>query len=469
MMRSLFSGVSGLENHQTRMDVIGNNIANVNTTGFKGSSVTFDDILSQTITGASSASGNLGGTDAKQIGLGVGISSIDGDFSDGSVESTGVNTQLCLSGSGFFQVANGNQDYYTRDGSFKLDASGNYVNAAGLKVQGWMADSTGKINANSGATSITIPSGQTMAATATTKGTYSGNLSANATSGTTATTGLTLVQAQNGLTTAQQTAVAGLASGGSYAVDANTTISYNGTNYTKTVTGGTVTSAVASFAAYDSQGVKHVITGTLTKSTTTNQWTFAPSATTDTGAAITGGAYTINFNSNGTYSGATGTPLSFSPSSVGLGGATDTISLDFSSLTQYSGDTTAAVDKDGNTAGTLTSISLDSSGTIVGSFNNGLKKNLAQVAVATFNNPEGLTTAGGNLYNASNNSGAVKINTAGNGGAGSITPSSLEMSNVNLSAQFSDMIITQRGFQANSKIITVSDDMLQTLISMKQN
>ena len=127
MMRSLFSGVSGLKSHQTRMDVIGNNIANVNTTGFKSSRTTFADTLSQTLTGASSPQDNLGGTNPKQIGLGVGVASIDLLFTDGSVQSTGKNTDLCLSGNGLFVVKQGNQTYYTRDGAFSFDADGNYV------------------------------------------------------------------------------------------------------------------------------------------------------------------------------------------------------------------------------------------------------------------------------------------------------------------------------------------------------
>ena len=138
MMRSLYSGVSGLKNHQTRMDVVGNNISNVNTTGFKSSRVTFSDTLSQTLSGASAPADGLGGTNPKQIGLGSATSAIDTLFTDGSVQSTGVNTDLCLSGNGLFIVKNGNSVYYTRNGNFKFDASGYYVNSDGLKVRaGW--------------------------------------------------------------------------------------------------------------------------------------------------------------------------------------------------------------------------------------------------------------------------------------------------------------------------------------------
>jgi flagellar hook-basal body protein len=182
MMRSLFSGVSGLKSHQTRMDVIGNNIANVNTTGFKSSRTTFADTLSQTLTGASSPQDGLGGTNPKQIGLGTGVASIDMLFTDGSVQSTGKNTDLCLSGNGLFVVKQGNQTYYTRDGAFAFDADGNYVlPSSGLYVQGWMATDgvlpTTKNESNM--TKITIPSDKSMAAKATGTVTYENNLNAS--------------------------------------------------------------------------------------------------------------------------------------------------------------------------------------------------------------------------------------------------------------------------------------------------
>ncbi|MDF2635449.1 MAG: flgE [Pelosinus sp.] len=750
-MRSLFSGVSGLKNSQTRMDVVGNNISNVNTIGFKSGRVTFQDMLSQTLNGAASAQGNRGGTNPKQIGLGMGIASIDTLFTDGSVQSTGKNTDLCISGNGFFILGEGDKQYYSRAGAFEFDSAGNYVvPGSGLKVQGWMADAKGVINSNAGVADIVVPVGKTMAAVATTEGTYSKNLAANATSGTTTTAGLTQAQVLKnlGLTSGTDyTAVTGLTTAGTitltdgttvicdggspalyttkvtkttktitpdltekqvinnlgldatgtdamnianlatnmpttptttlstgekvtydavtgkYTIDrtglttsaqvltnlkisagstdetnikalgtttiANGTVSYNGstytatvktpgltktaaltklgygtgseadnamtslgagksvtlttgevisydgTNFTTTVTstglnlagvqsaagyttgsvdetavnnlstaktitlagGATVTwtgtgtyatkepdllkaqvisklgltsgnpdytkvtdlnsitlidgttkvsydgiaksyttttskaaaaTAVASFVAYDSEGVKHTITGTFTKSATPNQWDFTAGTATDTGCRITGGTGSITFDDKGNYLSSTVTGISFSPSDAGLGGATSSLALDFTGMTQFDGDTTIAVTKDGNTAGSLDSVSLNSSGVIVGSFSNGLTQDLAKVAMATFNNPGGLTKSGTNLYSQSNNSGDVQINSAGTGGAGTLTPSSLEMSNVDLSEEFSNMIVTQRGFQSNSKIITVSDEMLETLVNLKR-
>lgn len=179
MMRSLFSGVSGLKNHQTRMDVIGNNISNVNTTGYKSSRATFTDMLSQTLTGPSSPSDNVGGTNPKQIGLGSSVSSIDLIFTNGSVQSTGKNTDLCISGNGLFVVKNNSGTYYTRDGAFEFDADGNYVLPGnGLFVQGWMANN-GELTTTGETTNIVIPSGKSMASEATKTATYSNNLNGN--------------------------------------------------------------------------------------------------------------------------------------------------------------------------------------------------------------------------------------------------------------------------------------------------
>ena len=548
MMRSLFSGVSGLKNHQTRMDVIGNNIANVNTTGFKGSRVTFQDILSQNIAGAASAQGNKGGTNPKQIGLGMGMASVDTNFGDGSLQSTGKNTDLALSGNGFFILGDGANKIYTRSGAFEFDSDGNYtVPGSGMLVQGWMANEDGTINANGDVTGITIPKGQTMAAKATTYAQFSKNLSAEGKMSTTtekiekngttdvvttpSTTTTTVVLSNgdiikteitieatpgadpqetkiiNGVTIDDMNLYTALPKDGTITYDPavgkatkathvitdaggkTTTTVYtldtanqkiditidatyaNNRKTTKVTTITAPTKVVAPITAYDSEGVAHQITGTFTKNNL-NEWVFNPGIKdeagkiyTDTGYEVTGGEYKIKFKEDGTIDTIAGTPLSFKPDQAN----TVTIAPDFSKLTQYAGESTATVtDRDGYGKGDLSSVSIDSSGIITGTFSNGLTKSLAQVAIATFNNPAGLTKLGTNTYSESNNSGLVQISTSGNGGAGTITPSNLEMSNVDLSEEFSSMIITQRGFQANSKIITVSDEMLETLTNLKR-
>lgn len=543
MMRSMFSGVSGLKNHQTRMDMIGNNIANVNTTGFKGSRVTFQDMLTQTLSGASGPQGNLGGTNPQQIGLGVGLASIDTIFTDGSVQSTGKNTDLCITGNGFFVVSDGMKDYYTRNGAFEFDKDGNFVlPGSGLHVKGWMADTEGNVSTSGQITNIVVPSGQTMPSAITTKTEATGNLSATEKAPTTETkTGLRTspgsAEPVVGTTTAEDGTVTEVLAGsvnylGGYwttsvtlaagvvapkagdivydnagaAVGTVTRVTGNtfeyltndlvaaspgdvyyqdpAGNYQSYGTANTAAavekkvyeydakittpgaSKTASFKAYDSQGIEHIIEGTLTK-TATNTWEFQAKTLASTGAVVTGKPIVVEFDEKGKCIAGTGSVM-ITPLDPPLGSDSLNVNIDFTALTQYSGTSSLNFASDGNAAGTLETVSFDSAGMVIGSFSNGQKRNLAQVAMATFNNPGGLEKSGSSLYTQSNNSGEVQINPPGVGGAGKLTPAATEMSNVNLSDQFSDMIITQRGFQSNSKIITVSDEMIETLVNMKR-
>ena len=180
MMRSLYSGVSGVKGHQTRMDVVGNNIANVNTTGFKSGRVTFADTLNQTVSAATASTDNLGGTNPKQVGLGVGLASIDTIFTDGTVQATGKNTDLSLSGNALFVIKEGNQTYYTRDGAFEFDGDGNYVlPGGGFKVQGWNG-TDGVLDTSAAVQDINVKAGKSMAASETVMATYANNLNAAA-------------------------------------------------------------------------------------------------------------------------------------------------------------------------------------------------------------------------------------------------------------------------------------------------
>ena len=406
MMRSLFSGVSGLKGHQTRMDVIGNNIANVNTTGFKSSRTTFADTISQTISGASTPGDNIGGTNPKQVGLGTGVSSIDLLFTNGSVQSTGKNTDLCLSGSGLFVVKQGSQVYYTRDGAFEFDAAGNYVlPGSGHFVQGWMATDgelpESKTEANM--KGIKITSDASIPATATTKATYSGNIDASKETGTAVTTIMT---------------------------------------------------------AYDTQGYDYKIPIVFTK-TDTNKWELS-----STNSDVSFSSTELTFDENGKVSAGGATEITITISS----GAKDPVKIntELEELTQYKAESTVHVsESDGYAMGKLESVSIDSSGVVTGVYTNGVRRTEAQVAVAQFNNASGLTKSGNSFYQESNNSGKPNVGTATALGC-SITPSALEMSNVDIANEFSDMIITQRGFQSNSKVITVGDEMLETLINMKR-
>lgn len=479
MMRSLFSGVAGLKSHQTRMDVIGNNIANVNTTGFKSSRVTFQDTLNQTLTGAASGNGTTGGTNPQQIGLGVGIGSIDTIMNDGSVETTGKNTDLAISGSGFFVVNKGNSSYYTRDGAFSFDENGYYVlPGSGLKVQGWNGDPEADSISTSGTpTDIKVPADSSLAAKATTKAAFTKNLNAAAPT----ITGISAILSDNTTATPAPTSAA---IGATYPSAATTTIKSMtltmSDGSTQTITTGNTTytqgnsmPVTTTMTVYDSLGTKYAIPVTLEKSAT-NTWTAKIPAgtikdTTGNSSATVpspGVSQTIVFNNDGSYK--SGSPGSLSLTGLTSGAADATITLDFTGLTQYGSESTAScTSSDGYTAGSLQSVSFDSSGVLTATYTNNERRKIAQVAMASFNNPAGLEKSGGSLYTVSNNSGKVQIATVAASGC-KVTPSAIEMSNVDLASEFSSMIVTQRGYQSNSKIITVSDEMLETLIGMKR-
>jgi len=428
MMRSMFAGVSGLRNHQTRMDVIGNNIANVNTVGFKKSRVTFQDMLNQTIRGASSPQGGRGGTNPQQVGLGMTLASIDTIQTQGNLQSTGKMTDLAVQGDGFFILSDGNDQVYTRAGAFDLDRNGNLINANGFKVQGWLPDpATGAIDTNTSLTGLSVVMGSSMEPKATTDVTFANNLDASA---------------------------------------APRVLAPPTPGFTHPI----------SVTTYDSLGVAHTVSLEIEKTEVANTWEVKlVGVTGSTGApTLTPAApVLIEFTAAGAYrppgggSTTSANPqVSFTPSS---GASPMTINLDFSRFTQYASDTTArATDQNGNEPGVLRAYTIDTTGTITGVYSNGLNKVLGQLALANFSNPGGLVKEGENLFRKSNNSGEPDIGAAGRGGRGTIAPGSLEMSNVDLSQEFTDMIVTQRGFQANSRIITASDEMLQELVNLKR-
>ena len=562
MMRSLFSGVSGLKVHQTRMDVIGNNIANINTIGFKSSRTTFSDMLSQIQSSAAAPTDNLGGVNAKQIGLGVNVESIDIIFSDSSPQQTGKNTDLALSGNGLFVLRDGNQSFYTRNGAFAFDEAGYYVlPGSGLRVQGWNA-TDGVINTNGTATDIVVPVGKTMEAVATTTIDYNGNLNKESLIITsiqpTQKTGgdMTLVTTTD-TTTGEYTSVN---VDGENALAAVITLS-DGT--TMNVTSGYYevgkSIPVTTLATiYDSLGGRHEVTllidkdpnstdanltdeealatativdannnkieasniqvtrdtdGNVTGYTYTDANNQEQTATTDQvifnnrwrvyiapGVGQTGPADTAFTNSytrsaenenpeadgssttgtmneiNFIYFSNTGQFISNGQDVLGSieftygdgnGAADQNASITFAGMTQYANSTTSFPITDGNTAGILQSLAIDGNGVISGTYTNGLVRSEAQIAVAQFNNSSGLTKVGTTIYTESNNSGAANIKTIADFGL-NVVSSALEMSNVDLATEFSDMIITQRGFQANSKMTTVSDEMLETLVNMKR-
>ncbi|MBU7008273.1 flagellar hook protein FlgE [Phosphitispora fastidiosa] len=428
MMRSMFSGVSGLRNHQLRMDVIGNNIANVNTIGYKRARVTFQDMLSQNIRGASSPQGGKGGTNPQQIGLGMTVNSIDILHTQGSSETTGKVTDMMVDGDGFFMVGDGNNTFYTRAGNFDFDSAGNLISPSGLMVKGWMADdSSGDIDTTGAISGIQIPKGQAIQPQETQNISLVGNLDANA------------------------------------------------VTYDDTVTPPTGTTVPVSLTVYDSLGNSWPLTLHLDKDSASGQWlvTRIDNPGWTTAPSVSGGP--IIFDSTGKLTAAGDGPLVITgapPNANAFVAGTNPITVDISSLTGYasdSGESNVELNsQDGYSSGVLNGYSIDKTGIVTGRFSNGLTKQLAQVTLANFNNPAGLMKVGENNYVSSNNSGQAQIGTAGSGGRGDISPGKIEMSNVDLSQEFTDMIVTQRGFQANSRIITVSDEMLQELVNLKR-
>ncbi|EMO70681.1 flagellar hook-basal body protein [Leptospira santarosai str. 200403458] len=446
------------------MDVIGNNISNVNTHGFKTERVTFQDMISQELRGASEPKENIGGVNPQQVGLGSLIAAIDKIMTQGSLQTTGKNTDVAMSGEGFFIVKDGDKQFYTRAGAFNLDKNGYYVNPAnGLKVQGWNSrlDEKGNkfINSSASIEDIIIPVYSKEPAKATTQIDFKSNLNSSAPS------------VPPDATQEEITAMIN---------DPDPKMRRGHVTTIKT---------------FDDQGIQREFKMEFYK-VRDNTWKARLSMTDATQLSAdvsgTGGQNTqlpenteleFGFTPDGKLvyvsdgvdsmnSGKLNAKVSFriagNPAvqsfdlNLGEAGMVD-------GITQFSSDfTTKAVKQDGYTMGYLESFSIDNSGTITGVFSNGVRQPLARIATAVFNNPAGLDKAGDTMFAYSMNSGEPNIGEAGVQGRGKINAGLLEMSNVDLSDQFTDMIVTQRGFQANSRTITTSDQMIQEVLGLKR-
>jgi flagellar hook protein FlgE len=397
------------------MDVIGNNISNVNTVGYKSSRVTFEEGFAQLLQGASrppgSSSNVSGGVNPVQVGLGMNIGSIDLLFTQGNIESTGVTTDVAITGDSFFVVNDGTQNYFTRSGNFQLDANGRLVASTnGFVVQGKLAVDgilTDTIQA------ITLPFGQKSPARDTENVSLAGNLDAEAAVGATRQTTITV---------------------------------------------------------FDAMGARDEMTISFTKATGTT-WDYA--VTMASGTVVSGAAGTLTFDNQGRLTTPVpATPFVFTPAS----GAQDvSIAIDFGTagsitgLSQFAAPSTAVLkEQDGYTMGDLERFSIDQTGTITGAFTNGVTLTLAQIAMADFNNPAGLIRTGDNMYQVSANSGAGVLGFVGEGSQSVITSGALEMSNVDLAQEFTQMITAQRGFQSNARVITTADEMLQEVVTLKR-
>lgn len=410
MMRSLFSGVSGLQNHQTRMDVIGNNIANVNTIGFKRSRVIFQDMLSQTLQSAASPSENRGGSNPIQVGLGMSLASIDVIHTTGSLQPTGKNTDLSIEGEGFFMVGDGSNIYYTRAGNFDLNSESVFFHGGtGLRAKGILADSSGQIDPKGQIVDIDLSAQVASPAHATSKITFAKNLDFRAEVG-------------------------------------------EEIDYTMNV------------SVFDSKGDTHLVNVFFSK-TADNTWEVTTTVDGEEPTDVSGQGIL-------TFDPITGRLVESTVSELNYlieGADALDIAFDFSNATEYAGDFTITyTGQDGYEAGYLEEVTVDSNGVLNGSFSNGQSRPLAQLTIATFSNPAGLDKMGTNLYALSNNSGVPDQGLPGISGRGIIKPETLEMSNVDLTQEFVEMIITQRGFQANSRVITTSDQILEELVNLRR-
>ncbi|GAA3291219.1 flagellar hook protein FlgE [Arthrobacter citreus] len=388
MLRSLYSGISGLRSHQTMLDVTGNNIANVNTSGYKATAVQFQDTLSQLTQGATAPGADAGGGNPAQVGLGVQVAGISTNFAQGSAQATGRGTDMMIDGDGFFVTRQGGQTQYTRAGSFNVDASGRLVTADGSLVQGWGA-ADGVVAAGGALTDLTIPSGAIAPAAATTNAALTGNLPEDADPG---------------------------------------------------------TKLVRDLEVFNANGESSSLPVTFTR--TADGWDVSAKDATTVPLAFTAGK--LNAPADAVLT---------------VGG----VAVDLSAITGYADvDTVAVSSQNGRSAGTLDSWSMAADGTLVGSFSNGSKQALGRIVLAGFTNPGGLEKIGGSSYVATANSGAAVVGGPGVGGNGAVAAGSLEMSNVDLSQEFTNLIVAQRGFQANARIITTSDEVLQELTNLKR-
>jgi len=425
MLRSMFAGVSGLRSHQTMMDVIGNNIANVNTVGFKSSTVQFQDMLSQVMAGVgvpTEGSGGVGGTNPAQVGLGVKIGGIATNFAQGASQLTGRATDISIQGDGFLVTRNETQRLFTRAGSLSFDALGRMVTPDGGIIQGWNADALGKVNTNASATDLTMPVGTTIPPQATKKVTLGGNL------------------------------------------ESTPPTAFPGPESMTTIT------------VYDQLG-KAVDLSFGMKMTAANTWSVQPygpdGSDADTTPDVMGAAFTLSFDpSTGALTSPTTPPTVTVAAAYGTFANPVTIDLGVGlpdGLKQFAGKTTAAaLGQDGATAGSLVSFTIGNDGTVSGVFSNGRNRTVGQIALANFSNPGGLEKVGGSSYRPTPNSGLAQVGLAGSGGRGSIASNTLEMSNVDLAQEFTGLIAAQRGFQANSRVITTADEMLQELVNLKR-
>ena len=560
MSFALSAGVTGLQAHQKMLDIAGNNLANVNTTAFKSSRITFGELLSETIKKASQPTTSTGGTNPQQMGSGVGVAGISPNMAQGNIVNTGNPLDMAIEGEGYFVLNNGSQNVYTRSGVFAVDAASNLVDpATGCLVQRIGSEGVSDGFQTADNSNIHVPYDVAMAAKETTEISIVGNLSAdsqlpaiqtnvlksnvpyttnNGTTATEATLINDLDRTTPGNYVGATITVTGYKHDGTdladvpvpvppLAVDATTTMQdlldhintvLGATNAVATLGHGqiTITDVDSGYSksdiklafandgeadwtepsyfeiatvggeevksinimAFDTQGGKHVLSGAFVRTDAANTWDLVLTS-------ITGDIYDIAVDnrrikdisfdaSDGSYAGLSGSDdaklvITFSHDTANP--QTITVNMgtagQLNGLTQFAGNSTAvAREQDGYEAGSLANISVDNEGTLIGVFSNGIKKNIAAIQIALFQNTSALESIGNGYFNSSANSGGAVATQAMTGGAGSIHGGALEKSNADVATEFVNMIQAQNGFQANARTITVANDILKELTNL---
>ena len=528
MLRSLSAAISALRNHQAFMDVLSINISNINTVGYKSSRVSFQDLLSQTLRLGGPPGDDSGGTNPMQIGLGMQLGGVSTIFTQGSLRATGRATDLAIQGEGFFVFQSGSERNYSRDGSIDVGLDGKLLNSvSGMLLLGWKADAYGKIDMGGEVGAIQVPFG-VGEASATTRVTFQGNLNLNHFLGTETTVANTVTDFETSEVMAGKTQLATdtyyveiqdsgggnmqfrVVDGNGDAVSIYDAATDDGTSFTSdwqdvgdmlakhadgvvdtglgltihfgtteaSYTAGTKGSGAASVVydngtdkpisssvgVYDSLGQLHTLTLSFVR-TGVDTWSYTVTESDDSLSLSSGATGTVTFNQDGACT-TTGPTIGIDYTN---GAANATVTLGFAGLTQLSGTSTVnPVSQNGLASGSLVDFRVNEYGEVLGLFSNGLSRLIGQIALASFSNPGGLLRMGQNLFGVSPNSGLAQIGVAGQGKRGIVSSGFLEMSNVDLAREFTDMIVAQRGFQANARVITTSDDVLQEVVNLKR-
>ncbi len=429
--RSLLAAVSGIEANQSLLDDIGNNIANSDTVGYKSQDLEFQDLLAEQIAGAAAppANGGSAGVNPIAIGSGVTVGSVATNLSEGSLEETGVNTDVAIQDNGYLVVDSGGVQYYTRDGSLTVDANGDLSTQNGGLVLGWQASGTGALDTNAPVTGIQIPTGETIPASATTQLTLGGNLPAWNGVGTVPSVVTTTLDAYDAL--------------------------------------GDVVPVTLTFTGVAGTANTWTMQGTVPDPAggTDDLWTTAPTITFDPATGQVASVSGSTTNADGSLSVPVGTMPAGYTFSTG-----DTWAFEFpattsgAALTQFAGQQTAALQsQNGYTSGSLQSFSIGQNGVITGTFSNGNTQALAQIALATFANPGGLALQGNGLFGITGNSGQARVGAPGQGGSGTLLGGELEQSNVDLGSQLTDLITAQEAYEANTKVISTTQQAIASL------